>query len=346
MRDISTYLPDQYKTALPVYPRDHDPIREFNTGRVYRENACFGVSRCHVKGHNINMGSYVSYGDPDGLRQGRVKAIYVDMAKSRLCVSIERLLSQQELLRELQATAPDTSPREPNTLYYWQTPLIDEHVPVCQIQKPLSVSVPGLEAAEGGGGGGGDERHIRRVIIGSYRGRKPANYQDKWVEWEEPPDDISPPISSDFNPDHLPIANLGLVVWADDFESKKHRNESTTNVACTYSVLPYPLRMSNSWIRIVATFPPGVDPMECFRLVFSFLLTAEKGEVMDLAGSDGDDDGDDKRILVRSGLYAGLSDSPFTAKWSYTMQQGAQFPCHICMFDNVSMADADQVINP
>ena len=80
--------------------------------------------------------------------------------------------------------------------------------------------------------------------------------------------------------------------------------------------------------------------MECFRLVFSCLLTLEKGVTMDTVGLEGQAGA---AALVHSGMYMGLSDSPFTAKLAYAMGQSGKHPCHACMFDKASMATPDQV---
>jgi len=280
-----------------------------NTGLLARESPFYGVERFVLSrgadselvylGDFVKCSGALKRGQLRFPRRGRVVAVYVHGKSGRLWVSLRTLLATAEVVEAYRPAAP---PPETNVLSsdsdLWELDSVEERVPVEQVTAKLRRSrLAGQFSLRGGGtwtvkvGGGADD-------LG---------------EAEEAP-----------NPDHFPVVKLGLVTWADSFETFRTRQQSTALVACTYSPLPFPLRMSRSWVKLLSCTPSDVSQVAAFRAVFSCLLDLEKNVLLDAAPEFAGERG---KVFLRAGLFMSLGDSPYQAKLASSLSPNGLLPC-------------------
>ena len=304
LQDIKDRLVDPYLTALPIEAAPEAPVRESNSGAVARESLIHGIHRANA-GYEDNqfvtrIGDYVCFparpGEP-ARTVARVTAIFVSH-KTRT------LAAQLRVMRETAANAQ--VPQCVGVL--WETEMLVDHVPLAVLEElvfPVVVAPPSFR-----------ERFY--FLQGYYT--MDGKFKEPWERPLRPFERAQTAPALATNPDRLPVANLSLVIWGDDFTTFAYRSHSTTTVAFTYAHLPFPLRMSGPWIRIVSLVPPHVLPMDMFRLIFGGLKRLEQGEVWPAATPH-----TDGKAFVKSSVHAALSDSPFQAKMSFTRNNA----CHI-----------------
>lgn len=326
--ETSQELPDAYLTPLPVLHRDDFPVRELNTGEVFRESGTFGIHRVLAGVGELRsevvLGQYVQFlhpsgvwSTPGGVTVGRVIAFYVSQPKGALCFSA-RIMIPTTALEEQDLEASIPPPVAGFSACFWDSDVVEDHLPTSLV---LSVAEMSTVARSSGGQG--------RWLIQGFYSTRDEEFEFPWKSTRRHGElgltDENGVLLKSFNQEHLPVANMGLVMWEDDFQTFNGRQHSTTTCAFTYSVLPFRLRMSAAWIRVFSYVPPGVDITEANRLMLWCLTQMERGVVVKawLGGAL-------RLVYLRCGIYLFLSDSPFTAILANTLKPTATMPCHIC----------------
>ena len=339
MESVRTRLPDKYLSPLPIYAPPNTPVREFNTGRVMRSSGVLGLNRVLCgKGIKffVRIGSYVEFEEDDGsLCYGRVVAVYVSYKVKTLAVSLRRFLTNQEI-ESKHSIAPPLGLCDGFKDNVWETVEICEHVSLERVVR-LCAAVEFTPAVFSSSKQPDPPSSDSVAVVGHFclgeEGRSPFSV------WHYPSTKSEQGLQGETGNFHsLPVCNLGLVVWGDDFQQWAHRVLSTTNVAFSVSSLPFPLRMSGAWIRVVSCVPSGADEMEALRIILWPLLQMEKGVVVPA-------DVDGSQVLLKVGVQAGLSDTPFQGKMAYCIANPkAEMYCHCCYRGNSANCDCDEVI--
>ena len=280
-----------------------------------------GISRA-LAGRNgvefdVVVGDYVRF---CGGSVGRITGLYISYVCKGTAASVRRLTKSTDLLDPAEPISEGCTGGES----LWETNTVEDHVAVATIESLCHV----LEMEPGGSRAPVGAFFLRGIYAG---GRFLHPWRFPIVKSE------ARQHNTRHNVEKLPVANLGLVVWADGFQTFNRRTHSTTTLAVTFSNLPYRLRMSGPWIRVLSCFPPRVDEMELFHIVFWPLLEMERGQVVSAATSN-------KRAFVKVGVQAGLSDSPFQGVMAYCSAAAvAKYNCHICYLPSSRNWDCDKV---
>jgi len=251
-------------------PTPETPVRECNTGVIFRRSSVFGIIRATAgKAPNcfqVHIGDYVHV-KTKGV--GRVTALYVSGVVKRLCASVRLLMTASELEQHYNIVGPLLAGGKPVPDYVvFETEEEAHHIKLSKIRSSCKLAEPG-------------DPWPQELYLGGYYYRE-EGIRLPWVRpmrsREQP--QYGKPGSGPANDLDLLVACLGLIVWADDFQTFTRRMHSTTSLCVTYNVLPYPVRQSPRMIRLLSCFPPGTDDMAVFRIIFWCLLQLEKGVVM------------------------------------------------------------------
>lgn len=260
--------------------------------------------------------------------------MYVDLLSTRLAVSIQRCVSSdwvEGLLEEAANATGEEAELLPAGLggALWMTNLVDERVPVALLRSVVNPVCPGAigEASP--------------VLAGEVRvGPGGAVSWKRWVvipTWHPSPDPVA------VNSEHLPVANMSLVTWGDKYQTFRRRVHSTTMFASTYSSLPFELRNSHAFIRIISCTPPEVCELTAFRTIFGCLRQLEAGVSMPCRDQELAPKGE---VFVRAGLQASLADSPFQNKQAYGLGPTSNTPCPLDYLTVQSNPFSDKVRVP
>lgn len=331
--DLEAHLPERYLTSLPEHPGLHDPVKELNTGSLARSSPCFGIHRVSIGDDQkqlVRAGDFVEYicgGEDSGPHLGRVCATYVDLLRARLAVSLQRVVSASWLERVAREglTPGGHHQREPQEAV-WLTNLVHERVPVDCITRLVQFACPEPDCED----------------IPWIAGEAKLDGGDvvSRVSWSCIPPWVPAPDPVALNPDHLPVANMSLAVWGDKFQTFRRRVHSTTMYATTYASLPFELRNSHAFIRVISCTPPEVCELTAFRTIFGCLRRLEEGLSLPCKDPGLAPEG---RVFVRAGLQASLADSPFQAKKAYGMGPTSNTPCPLDYLGIESNPYSDQV---
>lgn len=289
LRKVKHRLPERYLSPLPVLPTPETPVRECNTGETFRRSSVFGIHRAFAgplpSNFFVQIGDYVHASESV---VGRVTALYVSGVTKGLCASVRLLMTTSELKQKLGLPQPitDSSGEEIPSYVLLETEEELHHVPLETIERRCSLGLPGGPWP-------------KEYFLAGYYLRK-KGLVAPWcrpLRSSEVPQ-YGKPGAGPANPTFLPVLSLGFIGWCDDFQTFVRRQFSTTSLAVTFNVYPYPLRVAPAMIRLLSCFPPGVDDMEVFRIIFWCLLRLEKGVVMPAAVTEGS-----AFVKVRLSLY-------------------------------------------
>jgi len=247
-------------------------------------------------------------GLPAGKYRGRIVSIAASEAAGESRLSLRELLSAEEVAVRYKPEAPAPSDRGGRFSGFWEVGATEEVIPAALILRKLTeAEAPvGTFYAEGKGAW---EAAVRR---GGSAG----------------------------NIGNFPVAKLGVVAWADTFKTFQRREHSTALVAFTYNALPFALRRSRGWVKVLCCTPSDVNEVAAFRIVFSSLLELEQGVVVEGAPRCAGESG---KIFARVGLFACLGDSPYQAKLASSLSPNGQLPCPLDFYDMASNPYSDQV---
>lgn len=323
------------------YPGPHHPVKEMNNGSLARSSPCFGIHRFKIgqgdEEELVRAGDFVHYrarSGEGGLELGRLSAVYVDLLSTRLAVSIQRCVSSAWLegtLEDEASAAGEEAELLPAGLEgaLWLTNLVDERVPVANI---VGVAHPVCRRAYGG---------VSPLLAGEARVETGGAVS--WKLWHTIPPWYPAPDPVAMNPEHLPVANMSLVTWGDKYQTFRRRVHSTTMFASTYASLPFELRNSHAFIRIISCTPPEVCELTAFRTIFGCLRELEGGVAMPCRDLELAPKG---KVFVRAGLQASLGDSPFQNKSAYGLGPTSNTPCPLDYLTVQSNPYSDQVRVP
>ena len=250
LQGVQDLLPERYLTPWPIMPSPKTPVREFNTGEIYRKSSVFGIHRARTQtapqGFNVHIGDHVMHHN----YVYRVTALYVsercEPEFTGLCASLRLLLSTAQVVERYELPGPPLTPEghllEPH--HYLETDEVINQVELKHLTRcGFVIRLPWEEV-----------RPQEPQLVGYFiRGHPDFPWTRPLAKSEIP--QYGQPGVGPANPHHYPVANLGLVVWADDFQTYSMRQHSTTSLCVTYNVWPYRLRMSPQKIRSVTAMP-------------------------------------------------------------------------------------------
>ena len=340
-------LPESYLSPLPVRPSPEAAVRELNNGRVWASEM-FGIERIVAgpdddilvkPGDSVTLHPRGAVPTPEGRDcaiflavpgrrlQGRITEIYIsDVTKEWAC-SV-RLLLTADLIKDLDGSKAGVPTAQPLPGYeggLWETCVLLHHVHLSSLLGVCEVDeVPSTDR---------QHRQARFCLLGHYTEKRV--FQSPWKLPTHPSERRRR--DKGRNPLQLPIAKLGLVAWADGFQTFTRASHSTTAVSMTHAALPYPLRNSVTWVRNLSFLPPGVDHNEALRIIFWPLKKLERGVVVPAATPQ-------KQAFLRSSLYSFVADSKQANESADTPTQGsADFCCPYCFVHTSENAYCDTV---
>lgn len=231
--DSESGQPDTYITALPFLPAPSTPVKEQNSGSIYRSSPSHGLVRVEVEGvGDICVGDSVEYqgGAHGGMRCGRVIGLMLSEEVGGLAAQLRQLLTSAEVLD----ICPQWSDNVPDWEGLWET---SWEVTV-GIHKIVSL-VPVFSEGEG-----------RSVLLGTINDYGDCAHPYKSLaSWEEPwraegghrakaVDSLLAGVRKG-----LPVITLSLTEWWDGFTTFRHGQVSVTMI---YYLQNFNIRMSRS----------------------------------------------------------------------------------------------------